>query len=307
MHNYYSSNATKIENKKDKDQEGEEDEDTKTLARLRQMPVSVLLNSTTFDSLNYGIDGYIMNERPRDNTLLFEGDVLLGGNTGDTTCRSVGAVPITPTNEIDLLNVLTTYFGKEDANYVAAPYLQTYTKGSNSNETTTFKDIGELFYSMSRDAGVTCPTLRLARRMTSSLKHGNVYLYQFGYNSTSNNGIVNHGGELNAVWQNYTFGESTQHTSSFVEQVVGEYWTSFISNGKPIVSDDVSANVSIWNNFEGGGTNSDDESFQFFAGDGSIQNTPFSMNDASHCSHWDSYIQKGANEQKNVDAFGYLC
>lgn len=84
------------------------------LEKLRQVSISKIVNSASFGNLNYAIDDYLLYQRPRDASILFNGSVIIGGNSGDSTCRYDGSVPSPPQNMSALIDILDTYF-EDDA------------------------------------------------------------------------------------------------------------------------------------------------------------------------------------------------
>ena len=259
---------------------------------------------------------------------------MLGGNTGDTTCRSEGALPAAPTTLLGLRQLLATYFVSDsDVEAILRPYLNerastlslslssssssspslTHSSSSSSFRTssTSSTDYQELYYEMSRDAGVLCPTLWLARRMARRMadetgKKGETFLYEFGYNATGGKtSVVNHGGELNYVFQNFTRG--TTRSARQVGRVVSEYWSSFVHAGVPMSS----LGGARWHAFGGRESTAvdteEEEDFLLFASSGSVMSTPYSYDAHGKCSSYERYMRRGEEEEKRLDAFGYLC
>ena len=155
------------------------------LSRLRSLDVSEIVNSSSFETLNYAVDSYLIREnRPRDLPLLFRGNVLIGGNSGDTTCRAAGASPAAPTTHEALHKLLESYFF-EDTDFLLAPYNNTLSSPE------------EIFFQMSRDVGVICPASRFSTRVLKA--GGNAFMYLFSYNATGPS--VYHGGEVHCIFQ----------------------------------------------------------------------------------------------------------
>ena len=278
-----------------------------TLCQLRRLPVATIVNNVNFGTMNYGLDGHFMLKRPRDSTMLFAGSVLMGGNSGDTTCRSAGSVPSAPSDSKGLSTILKEYFPNAwqlVLNQYTIP--ETGTSGA--------LNYPEMFYNMSRDAGVTCPTLWLAQRLMHQNADRRIYLYEFAFNSTHPGLAVRHGGELAPVFQHNVGGESplsgigNTTLARTQSKQVGELWTSFVSQGQPSSS---SSQALDWESF-----GSTDKNFMYMSPSGEVFNSfdqvekkdvIESYNDMGHCDFWKSYVHGGHAEQKNFDNFGYLC
>ena len=182
----------------------------RSLAELRAAPASRLLNSTLWTTPNFGIDGFLLPVLPAalPAPLVELDEVLLGGNTEDTTCATVLTEPLPPKSGAALRSQLADYFG-DDVETVLASYLDHLAPpqdesdggrramlghaaaaaagGDSGNASVTLRPIRDadapfLWINMSRDAGVTCPSLWLARRLVAN--GTTPYLYRFGFNST---------------------------------------------------------------------------------------------------------------------------
>jgi carboxylesterase type B len=272
-----------------------------TLERLRDLDVNTIVNNKNFGTMNYGLDHYFLLSRPRDGEMIFNGNIILGGNSGDTTCRSSGSVPTAPNNYNDLIATLKIYFGN-DYKIILNNYI-----GHFSINTATDYDYKELFFNMSRDSGVTCPTLWLAKRLTKLNYNRSIYLYEFAFNSTHPGAPVWHGGELAPVFQHNVGGESRQlglgksKLAKSQSLQVGKYWSNFINYGTPSQKEE---GEEVWNAFD------KDEGFMYFSPSGKSKNSldlKFNFNQYGRCNHWKRYIQMGKTQRKNFDAFGYLC
>ena len=251
-----------------------------TLAELRAAQVETLVAADGFETPNFGVDGYVLSEgRPRDVPPRVDGrSVLLGGNTGDTTCRAANATPVAPKTRAALNATLATYFGTTDAATVSAPY------------TTSSSDWSEIFYAMSRDAGVTCPTLWLAKRLAAA-NASNVFLYRFGFDPPTR-----HGAEVPYVWQDPP--NATGATGRFVSRELGLRWTKFARDGTatwPSVS--TTANASNL----------------FVDATGCFTTEQDGLARSGHCDAWASYLfangdaALASRRREKFDAFGYLC
>ena len=165
---------------------------------------------------------------------------------------------------------------------------------------------------MSRDAGVTCPSLWIARQL-SSFRPGSqnaitVWLYRFDFNNTNPGNSVGHGGELDVVWNRNSAFHS--ETSRSVSSAIGEMWASFVANGTPSVKRR-SHWPEVWPAFR------DAEEEQFLNITGSFPHSDEAVvePDASHysglygdtCESWENYIRQGATQSTNFNTFGYLC
>ncbi len=258
------------------------------LSQLRGLSVSDLTrNATAFDSLNFGLDGYLLSEhRPRDRTILHSGAVLLGGNTLDTTCASPGAVPAIPTNMSGLHATLKTYFIHDaDVRALIQPYLR-----PDPDLQALRNDPATIWLRMSRDAGVTCPTLWLAERLAQRPgATGRPYLYSFGYNATHPSGGVWHGGEVPLVWQR----DQPNSKATAVAARVGKLWMEFVQSGSP-------GKAHVWPAFT-------EDAGQFLKVDDRGRFGPQERFGKRMCAHWQQYMQRGRRFENRFDNFGYLC
>ena len=194
---------------------------------------------------------------------------MVGGNSGDTTCRASDASPATPKSHEALQTLLRSYFF-EDTEFLLAPYY---------NDT---KSPQEIFFQMSRDAGVICPTSRFARRFLE--RDGNVFTYFFSYNATGPS--VYHGGEIHCIFQNVS--SSNQEEKSLCH-IAGLDWSEFIRTHNPPYD-------------------SYPSSYRQYELDGKVETTNDLYDRIGMCrSLWDKYIARGKVEESRVDSFGYIC
>ena len=155
-----------------------------------------------------------------------------------------------------------------------------------------------LWLNMSRDAGVSCPSLWLARRVaaTAPQRH-KVWLYSFEFNSTAPGAGVRHGDEVDLVWQrppaNSVDGAAT------VAYAAGAYWTSFVTHGA--LMPPASKAWPSWSPFD---MNASEASFAFTAaGEGATRHGQY----ATICEVFELYTSRGAVQQQRFNEFGYLC
>jgi hypothetical protein len=133
------------------------------LACLRALPAEALLGSSQWAELNFGLDGYLLHDVPHNASMVFDGPLLLGGNSLDTTCAYNLETP-PPSSYARLITKLATYFG-DDAAEVAAPYVAAAHNETIGSDLT--RDVAAtIWLNMSRDVGVSCPSLWLARRVS---------------------------------------------------------------------------------------------------------------------------------------------
>ena len=252
------------------DDDDGDDETFTYLNKLRDLDVLEIMNSDNFETLNYAVDSYLIHDdRPRNLPLLFRGNVLIGGNNGDTTCRSSDATPQAPNSTEELENLLGMYFF-EDTKEVLTPYLTSCEECSPA----------EIFYRMSRDAGVICPASRFARRVVKSGQQ--VFTYLFSYNASSPTYHVWHGGEVHCIFQN----TSTTKEKKLCE-IAGQDWGEFIK------SLDYPSQY---------------PSYRAYEANGRVHTISGQFDRIGLCeSFWAKYISRGDIQESRVDAFGYLC
>ena len=259
------------------------------LSCLRKLPAGVLANSTHWGDLNFGLDGFLLNNTPANATLYYNGPLLLGGNTEDTTCYQ-STSPATPTNASGLMKLLTQYFG-EDAEEVLRPY------NSSISPAPAGATASQLWLNMSRDAGVSCPTLWLAHRFAKQAKQPeSVYLYSFEFNATKPGSGVLHGDEVDLVWQRPP--AKSVPSAREVSTHVGQYWSAFVGQGKP----DTAPVEKGWPSWPSLGK---DDRFLAFTDKG-VGESRSNFYEAK-CEAWSQYVQRGALQRQRFISFGYLC
>ena len=263
------------------------------LVCLRGLPAQTLVSSSKWDSLNFGLDGDLLTQAPVNSTLHYNGPLLIGGNSEDTTCFQ-STDPPTPTTLDELRESLAGYF-EDDAEDVLAPYLPRDPAARDLNA-------GALWLNMSRDAGVSCPTLQLARRFVAQASP--VYVYSFEFNATRPGAGVLHGDEVDLVWQRPP--PNSVAAAHDVARHVGEYWSSFVAHGAPRTMP--SDTWPLWPAFNsttsGTPARPDDRYLAFVAAGHAASSERFY---AAKCEAWEAYRARGPLQRQRYIAFGYLC
>jgi len=247
--------------------------------------------------------------------------VIVGGNSLDTTCVGATGDLGHPTDKETLCSHLETYF-PGDVDTVLAPYepyldmvaAQREAPGNGSDPVPHdpwCNEFCSVWLTMSRDAGVSCPSLWIARQLSSFRPGSNtstsVWLYQFGYNATVPGDSVHHGGELDFVWNRKAAFDSSQAQS--VSAAMGEYWSNFVSTGKPSFKKSRHNWPDEWPQFR------DAENEIFLNVSGADRFEGAEVDDASSysglfgstCQAWEMYVRQGPTQAANFNAFGYLC
>eukprot|EP00591_Stephanopyxis_turris_P006139 CAMPEP_0195524502 /NCGR_PEP_ID=MMETSP0794_2-20130614/24377_1 /TAXON_ID=515487 /ORGANISM="Stephanopyxis turris, Strain CCMP 815" /LENGTH=356 /DNA_ID=CAMNT_0040654739 /DNA_START=56 /DNA_END=1123 /DNA_ORIENTATION=+ len=222
-----------------------------SLKEMQHVDAMDIVNADHFESPNFGVDGCFLTDDPVNLPLAMSGlpdtprAVIVGGNSLDTTCVGATGDLGHPTDKETLRSHLETYF-PGDVDTVLAPYepyldmvaAQREAPGNGSDPVPHdpwCNEFCSVWLTMSRDAGVSCPSLWIARQLSSFRPGSNtstsVWLYQFGYNATVPGDSVHHGGELDFVWNRKAAFDSSQAQS--VSAAMGEYWSNFVSTGKP--------------------------------------------------------------------------
>ena len=241
--------------------------------------------------------------------------VIVGGNTFDSTCVGATGALGHPTDKASLDAHLETYFPGEVDTVLAPyrPYLDAVGAGSAPVPHDVWcNEFCMVWLTMSRDAGVTCPSLWIARQLSAfhpgSKNALTVWLYQFGYNGTVPGDSVNHGGELDFVWHRKNAFDSPQATS--VSFAIGEYWSSFVGNGTPAFHKTRANWPEEWPPFRVA------EEEQFLNVSGSPKHEGATMGTIGNgysglfgetCEAWEDYIRTGPTQADRFNAFGYLC
>ena len=138
----------------------------------------------------------------------------------------------------------------------------------------------------------------------------NVWLYQFGYNSTVPGDSVNHGGDLDFIWDRNT--GLISHAASSVTSAMGELWANFVVTGKPTFHQPERHKEwpAVWPQFE----ERLNEQFMNISGDAKSAGGQMDDADAGMsglygdaCDAWERYMEQGAQQVSNFNNFGYLC
>ena len=272
------------------------------------------------------IDGWILKDLPVNLPLSMEGlnknkrAMILGGNTFDSTCVGSSGDLDHPQDKETLDSHLETYF-PGDVDTVLAPY-RAYLDQAEMRNNDGLADVPEpdpwcnefctVWLTMSRDTGVMCPALWLARKLSSAPPGSHdetaVWLYRFGYNATAPGDTVDHGGEIDFVWQRNT--AFTSRNSETVSTNIGDLWTSFVAKGVPEFAEHSKRWPREWAAFQADHT----EVFLDFNGTNKTEGAglgdaagAFSGLFGDTCGAWEDYINQGDDKLTNFNNFGYLC
>ena len=283
-----------------------------TLHELRNVAATDMVNANHWDKPNFGIDGFVLADTPANSEIqvVVGGEILLGGNTQDTTCLTA-TDPSPPESMGDLRALLAEYFG-EDVDEVLEPYLQRFRSRPDTSST---MNASSIWLQMSVDAGVSCPSLWFAQRATE--KHNiSTYLYRFGFNATSSLGNVDHGGEVNFVWNRNISIFNSNSKAEGVSHAVEKYWSNFIAHGDPLLSiSNVQHNRNNNNNnaVEKGDAHwprwprFEMETLDYLSFNANGSATIEKNYNNAICDKWLAYTDKGTLQLGRFNHFGYLC